>query len=200
MENVKYAILAAAKLRFSHFGFAKTTVDEICRDCHISKKTLYQHFNSKDELLITLLTSELSHLQSMLLAQKQNNSDPLHRLSQFLQSVIVYLRKNYFFIQRIKEESHSPQSAKYYALLEKKLTTLMASIILDGKHQGHFRDLDETFVAYIGFNLLQILSYPHPIPKDTEMYTLIDVFINGLVPKSSANPMATGEKTGLPVS
>ena len=183
MENVKYAILAAAKLRFSHFGFTKTTVNEICRDCHISKRTLYQHFNSKDELFITLLASELNHFQSMLLTHKQNNPDPLHRLSQFLQATIAYLRENYFFIQRLKEDPHSPQNAKYYSLLEKELIALMTSIILDGKHQSQFRDLDETFVAYIGFNLLQFLSYPHPFLKDTETHTIIDLFINGLVRK-----------------
>jgi AcrR family transcriptional regulator len=43
-------IQAAGQLFFSR-GFAKVTVDEIAAALGISKKTLYQHFGSKDELL-----------------------------------------------------------------------------------------------------------------------------------------------------
>ncbi len=33
-----------------HFGFRKTSVEDIAKDLHISKKTIYVHFDSKDEI------------------------------------------------------------------------------------------------------------------------------------------------------
>ncbi|MBN1302974.1 MAG: TetR/AcrR family transcriptional regulator [Anaerolineales bacterium] len=36
--------------RFNHFGYKKTSVDEISSELKISKKTIYQHFNTKEEI------------------------------------------------------------------------------------------------------------------------------------------------------
>ncbi len=45
------SIIKSAAKRFALFGFRRTTVDEIARDLHISKKTLYTVFASKDAIL-----------------------------------------------------------------------------------------------------------------------------------------------------
>ncbi len=45
------SIMESAAKRFSIYGFRRTTVDEIARDLHISKKTLYTVFASKDAIL-----------------------------------------------------------------------------------------------------------------------------------------------------
>ena len=33
------------------YGFKRTAVEDVARELHISKKTIYEHFASKDELL-----------------------------------------------------------------------------------------------------------------------------------------------------
>lgn len=35
---------------FNHFGFKKTSVDDISAEMHISKKTIYQYFSTKEEI------------------------------------------------------------------------------------------------------------------------------------------------------
>lgn len=44
-------IMEKARERFLHYGFAKVTLDEIASDLGLSKKTLYKHFASKEDLL-----------------------------------------------------------------------------------------------------------------------------------------------------
>ena len=34
-----------------HFGYRRTAVEDVARELHISKKTVYEHFASKDDLL-----------------------------------------------------------------------------------------------------------------------------------------------------
>jgi AcrR family transcriptional regulator len=46
----KQAIADAFKKHFQHFGFKKTSVDDISDELHISKKTIYQYFNTKEEI------------------------------------------------------------------------------------------------------------------------------------------------------
>lgn len=49
--NEKEKILNFTHAKFISEGFHKTTMDEIARDLQISKKTIYKHFSSKEDLL-----------------------------------------------------------------------------------------------------------------------------------------------------
>ena len=50
-DTIRGRIMLAASALFFGRGFAKVTVDEVAAELGISKKTLYQHFASKDALL-----------------------------------------------------------------------------------------------------------------------------------------------------
>lgn len=182
MENQKQAILAVAKMRFSHCGFAKTTVSQICRERHIAKRTLYQHFRSKNKT--TLLASEWEYRRSPAQSQGHSGTAPLRRLSQMMQSSGDYLRQKFHFIDRITAEPLAAAAIPYASLPEKELTTQIASILSIGQRQNRIRNLDQTAAAFIGFSLLQALSSPQLFPGNTEMPTGIDLFINGLARSS----------------
>lgn len=49
-EIKKKQILAAAYQRFSHYGYAKTTMNEIAKDLSFSKALLYYYFPDKSQL------------------------------------------------------------------------------------------------------------------------------------------------------
>lgn len=51
-------ILSAAAERIAHYGYDKTTVEEIARDAGISKGAIYLHFKSKEQLFEALLLRE----------------------------------------------------------------------------------------------------------------------------------------------
>ncbi len=48
-------ILEAAGRFFYRYGFRKTSLDDIARECRISKKTIYQYFDGKDGLVSAVL-------------------------------------------------------------------------------------------------------------------------------------------------
>ena len=52
---MKDRILETACNKFFQLGFSRVTVEEIARELGISKKTLYEHFASKEELLREIL-------------------------------------------------------------------------------------------------------------------------------------------------
>lgn len=53
--STREAILQAARQRFLHYGYKKTTIDEIAQDAGIGKGTVYLHFAGKDEIMLTLV-------------------------------------------------------------------------------------------------------------------------------------------------
>ncbi|MBN2520133.1 MAG: TetR/AcrR family transcriptional regulator [Bacteroidales bacterium] len=41
---------------FNHYGFKKTSVDEIARELKMSKKTIYKHFSSKEKIFYYIVS------------------------------------------------------------------------------------------------------------------------------------------------
>ena len=59
MEVKEYIVEEADKL-FCQFGFKSVTMDDIAKHLGMSKKTIYQHFSDKDELVNILIQEKLS--------------------------------------------------------------------------------------------------------------------------------------------
>ena len=69
MNDVKESILKAAKPRMQQVGIRSVSIDVLCKELGISKKTFYVYFPSKDELVSEILhvheqkmTREVQHL------------------------------------------------------------------------------------------------------------------------------------------
>jgi AcrR family transcriptional regulator len=56
-RGARERILAAARELFPRCGINATGVAELCADAHVSKRTLYQHFASKDEVVAACLAA-----------------------------------------------------------------------------------------------------------------------------------------------
>lgn len=82
--DTKEKILKAAEGLFVKYGIRSISMDEIARHLSVSKKTLYQHFADKDEL-VTMVIQE--HMQEMkkfyeeLTEQSANSIEELHHIS-----------------------------------------------------------------------------------------------------------------------
>ncbi|QBQ40886.1 TetR/AcrR family transcriptional regulator [Sphingobacterium psychroaquaticum] len=55
MDSKKEQIVRAALKRFAHFGFQKTTMNEIAVDLNITKANLYYYYPDKNALIIDVL-------------------------------------------------------------------------------------------------------------------------------------------------
>ncbi len=52
----KEMIAAAFQKHFNHYGFKKTSVDDIAEELRMSKKTIYKHFNSKEKIFYLIIS------------------------------------------------------------------------------------------------------------------------------------------------
>ena len=83
MEETKTRLMNIAKVRFERFGFKKTTLDEICSDARISKKTLYMFFKNKEDLFVSLFNNEALKSRKTVLGKLKNIEDPLEKIKKF---------------------------------------------------------------------------------------------------------------------
>ncbi len=65
--------MEAAKKRFSHFGYAKTTMAEVASDCSMSPGNLYRFFPGKLDIAESIATEDyerhLDHLRKIALGR-----------------------------------------------------------------------------------------------------------------------------------
>jgi AcrR family transcriptional regulator len=60
--DLRQRIIEAGRDRFFAMGFSKVTMDELVGELGISKKTMYKHFPSKDELVDAIVDWQMIHV------------------------------------------------------------------------------------------------------------------------------------------
>lgn len=149
---MKEKILKKAIDLFINFGFKSVTMDDIASEMHISKKTIYSHFNNKTKLVeaATFCVFETISNEINCICELQKN--PIEELYEIKKSVMLHL----------KNEKTSPhyQLCKYYPeineSLKKKQFELMQACVVNnferGIEMGLYRtNLNEEFVSRIYF-------------------------------------------------
>jgi len=58
MENIKQNIISTAMEQFKRLGIRNVSIDSVCAELRISKKTFYQYFESKEILIKEAVTFE----------------------------------------------------------------------------------------------------------------------------------------------
>ena len=80
MTQAKDKILEGTEQLFMRLGVKSLTMDEICLELGISKKTLYQHFKDKQELVEQTLQHHLNKNECQIKSLTNSNLHPIDEL------------------------------------------------------------------------------------------------------------------------
>ena len=140
---------------FYRYGIKRVTMDDIAKELGMSKKTIYQYYKEKDDLLHQLFEIEMCKHQKKFDEIFTQAKNPIHEIilisqtvSEMLQQVnplfFIDLRK--FYPTAFKQFQSFKENCAYKDLLRN---------VKKGKEDGYYRsDIDEEFVAR--FRLAQI--------------------------------------------
>lgn len=90
-------VLEAARQLFATKGYGETSVDEIAERAGVAKGTIYTHFSSKDEILVTILrigNTELTDYIHRLMKEELPYPD---RLRNVCKAILKYLDHHHHF-------------------------------------------------------------------------------------------------------
>ena len=88
--EIRESILEASYMLFHRYGIRSVSMDDIARELTISKKTIYQYFKDKDDLVSTV-TARHMDMERQEMAEIENSSvDAIDELAK----ISVCLRKN----------------------------------------------------------------------------------------------------------
>ncbi|WP_449467766.1 TetR/AcrR family transcriptional regulator [Stenotrophomonas humi] len=139
-DRKREAILRAAVAEFREFGFAGTSMDRIAATAEVSKRTVYNHFSSKDELFTAILW-QLWEASRSLESAAYDPARPLReQLLAFIEQKLRLLSDASFIdLSRVAmaELVHAPERARTMmgrlAEKEEGLTTWIRAAQADGR-------------------------------------------------------------------
>ncbi|MDR0228130.1 MAG: TetR/AcrR family transcriptional regulator [Flavobacteriaceae bacterium] len=167
-------ILEKATEMFMSQGFKTVTMDDIANDLSISKKTIYQHFASKPELIEKSLASINSVLLKKFEESVSKNQDALTEMFSAYEDLnkVFAIDCSASFYQLTKYYPKIAQKQK--AFHQKKYVKIIEKNLKKGIKEGVYRsDLDIEFVAryYVAsYTTIEDLDF---FPKNK--YTHIEV-------------------------
>lgn len=77
MSNLRENILTQSEAFFMKYGFRNVTMDDLCKELGISKKTLYQFFETKDALVQACITGYMEKEANKVHKIRMNATDPV---------------------------------------------------------------------------------------------------------------------------
>ncbi|TRZ46263.1 TetR/AcrR family transcriptional regulator [Robertkochia solimangrovi] len=149
---MKEKILDKSAEMFLHLGFKSVTLDDIANSIGISKKTIYQHFSNKNELVEACVFHLFDRITCSLESIKEESENPIEEL----------FRIKWVIRQQLKNEANSPyfQLKKYYPKTFKCFRNRQKGYMLEcvvenitkGIEMGLFRkELDVDFTGRMYF-------------------------------------------------
>jgi AcrR family transcriptional regulator len=188
-ESVREAIVEAAKKRFSHFGYGKTTMAEVATDCSMSPGNLYRFFPGKLDIAEAIATEDYEkHLEALRKIAVAPNKDARQRLHDLL---FEELRRTYHKLEKDPRayemarviSAERPQFANWMLENERKI---LVQLLDEAERRGEFHAEDKTFAAEMIQSATMKFRYPQlwsklTLPKlERELEGVLNLLVNGL--------------------
>jgi AcrR family transcriptional regulator len=187
-EEARKNIIEIARDIFSHFGFKKTTMEEIALATRKGKSSIYYYFNSKEDIFKAVVEKEAEELKSELTRKISDIEDPIERLKVYITVRMRKLNKLTNFYTALKSDylSHLEfieEIRKSYDLDEVRI---VSGIIQEGIERGKFAVEDPHSSAVAIVTAMKGLEVPLFINKEhgnfeARLSSLINFLFYGIV-------------------
>lgn len=87
-------LLEAAALAFSKEGYDRAKIDDISRSAGFAKGTIYNYFESKRDILLTLIEEIASKHNTFVAGAVQSIAEPTERLEKFFEAGFEWVKDN----------------------------------------------------------------------------------------------------------
>jgi len=191
-DNIREQIVQAAKKRFSHFGYAKTTMAEVATDCCMSPGNLYRFYPGKLDIAEAIATEDyskhLDHMRKLAVTPGKSAPQRLHDL------LFEELRRTYHKLEKdprayemaLVISRERPEYANWMLAEERKI---LVELMEEAERRNEFVPEDKEFTAEMIQAATMKFRYPQlwsklTLPKlERELEGVLKLLINGVCPK-----------------
>jgi TetR/AcrR family transcriptional regulator, cholesterol catabolism regulator len=173
MDEIKHKILQSAENLFMRYGFKSITMDDVSRELGISKKTLYQYFTDKHDLVSNCITNHLNNTNcscNNIINENDDAIDAMVKITEFVGNQLKSINPSALYdLKKYFRES--------WDLLDKNMKSFVYDNIKknieQGQKKGYYRkDLKIDIVAAIYVHLINLVIDPEFVGKGQDTRAL----------------------------
>lgn len=169
-------------------GIRAITIDVLARACHISKKTFYLFFSSKDDLVESILADILAEYNAGVEAIEATVKDPLEKLYRHIEFPFALFGE--ISTQLIRD------ATIHYPHIERRLNDLRDShrkrimdTYMEGVRAGYFKDINPSFVeSFLSGAGRQVMNSTFILENDMTFRQILtyfkDIMLTGLLKRN----------------
>ncbi|HUF02841.1 MAG TPA: TetR/AcrR family transcriptional regulator [Aridibacter sp.] len=147
-KEVRDAILDATDLLLSRYGYKKMTIDDLAREVGIGKGSVYLHFSSKEEIVLSHIDRIVDRVKKDLEKIAARKAPPEEKLREMVLSRVLIRFDN---VQHYTESIDEILSSLRAKVIERRKqyfreeAEIFAKVIREGQESGEFAkgDADE---------------------------------------------------------
>lgn len=124
---------------FMQYGIRSVSMDDIASNLGISKKTIYQYFADKDELVDAVIDSEVHEMQRDCGDFRKDAKDAVHEIIMTMQGIVEQLRHVNPVVIYDLEKFHFKAYQKFRAHKDKFLLKVIRDNLVWGIEEGLYR-------------------------------------------------------------
>jgi AcrR family transcriptional regulator len=187
MDQVKQDIIETGERLFMTYGFKRVTMDEIAGEMGISKKTIYQFFKDKNELVEEATRFSLKGEEKIIreTTQKANNSiEELFLISRQIRDKMK--RMSPYILLDLKKYYKSAWNL-YLDFKKEIFHNAIKDMLKRGMESGYFReDIDPEILTILRLEQVQMTFDTNVFPVDKFDFgevqlQIFDHFVHGLL-------------------
>jgi len=187
-DEARAKIIEIARDIFTHFGFKKTTMEEIANASRKGKSSIYYYFESKEEVFKAVVEKEAEELKAELLQTVLNIDDPIDRLKEYISFRMKKLKQLSNFYAALKSDylSHLEFIEKIRKTYDADEVRVVKQILEDGVRREKFLVEDPGLSAIAIVTAMKGLEVPllisnNNVNVDERINHLIDFLFYGIV-------------------
>jgi AcrR family transcriptional regulator len=186
-------IVAAARKRFQHFGYGKTSMAEIAGDCGMSPGNLYRFFPGKLDIAEAIASDDYTaHMEHLRRIAAKPNISARQKLRDFL---LEGLRRTY---ARLQKDPRAIELAGVIAAerpgfsdwMAERERAIMIDLMEEAEARGEFSVADKNFAAEtiqsatLKFRVPQLWSEQSLAQLERELDGVLSLLLEGLASRA----------------
>lgn len=194
-EKTRRRILAHADRVFRERGFRKITVEELCADLGMSKRTFYRHFADRDELVVALVVEGIEKYVPAILENLTSSGPVDEILKRHFDLVTHNVLSNVSTQLMVDIQVLIPELWERIDQFRAGAVGIITELLRRGQREGTIRpDVDPTVAGKMIQGILTYVAHPRFVAEqglsfDQFITTFKDLLLNGvLVPKMEETP------------
>lgn len=180
-------LLRGAEDLFKRYGLRSVSMDDIARNLGISKKTIYQHFADKDDVVASVAKATMERHTAQfdkIAAESKNAVEEMVKISFCLKESIQSVNPSWLFdMQKYHQRAWNDWLAYKHQIIRQSVVRSLKQ----GMEEGYFRsEMNTEILATMRLEQVQ-MAFDHAVfPRDR--YSVADVqaelfdhFVNGIL-------------------